>query len=142
MGMNKVRAVLLLTVGGFWLSIAVWVVFSGVILRRTRLGVIAQLLDKFPPVVGKPVFVLCWAILVFGWMAPVSFAAWPVVRAGNTEAAKHPHIGRGPISNAWIVGNLETTKPLRHQMALAIKVRLQVHARCILISHSTTTAGS
>lgn len=64
--MKRIHAVLLV-VGGCWLAFALWVVVSGVILRETRLGVVAQLLDKLPSVVSTSVFILCWAILLLGW---------------------------------------------------------------------------
>ena len=77
--MNKVRTILLVF-GGFWLAVAVWVVFSHVILRETRIGVVAQFLDKVPPTVGKPIFLLSWAILLLGWMVPVGLVVWPLLR--------------------------------------------------------------
>jgi hypothetical protein len=77
--MNKVRTIPLVF-GGFWLAVAVWVVFSDVILRETRIGVVAQFLDKVPPSVGKPIFLLSWAILLLGWMVPVGFVVWPLLR--------------------------------------------------------------
>src|ERR1700686_1955776 len=64
--MKRIHVVLLI-VGGSWLALALWVVFSSLILRETRLGVVAQLLDKLPPVVGTPIFILLWAILLLGW---------------------------------------------------------------------------
>jgi hypothetical protein len=85
--MKRIHAVLLI-VGGSWLALTLWVVVSNVILRETRLGVVAQLLDKLPPVVGTPIFILFWAILLLGWAVLVGFGLRPllhrqVVRRGR-----------------------------------------------------------
>jgi hypothetical protein len=86
--MNKARAILLIF-GGCWLAVAVWVAFSNVILRETRLGVVAQFLDKLPPATGKPIFVLSWGILLLGWTVPVGLAVWPLLEKQTTEGSKH-----------------------------------------------------
>jgi hypothetical protein len=65
--MKRIHAVLLL-VGGSWLAVALWVVLSSVILRETRLGVLAQLLDRLPSAVGTPIFISLWSFLLFGWL--------------------------------------------------------------------------
>ncbi len=83
--MNKVRAITLVF-GGFWLAVAVWVVFSHVILRETRIEVVAQFLDKVPPTVGKSIFLLSWAILLLGWMVPVGLVVWPLLRKETGES--------------------------------------------------------
>jgi hypothetical protein len=76
--MKGIHAVLLL-VGGGWLAAALWVIVSKVILRETRIGVIAQLLDKLPPSIGTYIFTLLWAILLLGWAVPVGLALKPLL---------------------------------------------------------------
>ena len=87
--MKRIHVVLLI-VGGSWLALALWVVFSSLILRETRLGVVAQLLDKLPPVVGTPIFILLWAILLLGWAVLVGFGLRPLLpRQGVRRARQH-----------------------------------------------------
>jgi hypothetical protein len=50
--MKRIHAVLLV-IGASWFAFALWVVASNVILRETRLGVVAQLLDRLPPVLAR-----------------------------------------------------------------------------------------
>jgi hypothetical protein len=85
--MKRVHAVLLI-VGGSWLAFALWVVFSSVILRETRLGVVAQILDKLPRMVGTPIFLLFWAILLLGWAVLVGFGLRPLLRREAVRSAR------------------------------------------------------
>lgn len=85
--MKRIHAVLLI-VGGSWLALALWVVVSKVILRETRLGVVAQLLDKLPPAVGMLIFTLFWAILLLGWAVLVGFGLRPLLRKQIGRSAR------------------------------------------------------
>ena len=85
--MRRIHAVLL-AVGGSWLAVALWVVVSGVILRETRLGVVAQLLDKLPAVVSTPIFTLLWALLLLGWAIPVGFGLRPFLQQTSPPACR------------------------------------------------------
>jgi threonine/homoserine/homoserine lactone efflux protein len=85
--MKRIHAVLLI-VGGGWLAVVVWVVVSSVILRETRLGALAQFLDRFPPVVGTPIFILLWAIFFLGWAVLVGFGLRPLLRREVVRRAR------------------------------------------------------
>jgi hypothetical protein len=80
--------VMLLIAGMSWLALALWVVVSSVILRETRLGVIAHLLDKLPPVLGTPIFILFWAFLLLGWAVVVGFGLRPLLRRQAVRRAQ------------------------------------------------------
>ena len=82
--MKRIHAVLLV-IGLSWLALALWVVASSVILRETRLGLVAQLLDKLPPLIGTPIFFLLWVILLLGWVFPVGLGLRPIVQKQNSN---------------------------------------------------------
>ncbi len=82
--MKRIHA-LLLVVGLSWLALALCVVSSNVILRETRLGFVAQLLDKLPPVIGTPIFILLWAILLLGWVVLLGFGLRPLLRRRSSN---------------------------------------------------------
>jgi hypothetical protein len=86
--MKRIHAVLLI-VGGSWLAVVLWVVLSNVILRETHLGIIASILDKLPPAVGVPLFVLFWAVFLIGWAVLVGFGLRPMLRTRIVGLAKH-----------------------------------------------------
>jgi|HubBroStandDraft_6_1064221.scaffolds.fasta_scaffold656189_2 hypothetical protein len=86
--MKRIHAVLLV-IGASWFAFALWVVASNVILRETRLGVVAQLLDRLPPVVGNPIFILFWAILLLGWTGLIGFGLRPLVRRQVMRRDRH-----------------------------------------------------
>jgi hypothetical protein len=77
--MKRIHAILL-GVGVSWLAVVLWIVFSNVILRETRLGPVAQRLDALPPAIGTPIFFLIWAILLGGWVPLVVLGLRPIVR--------------------------------------------------------------
>jgi len=45
---------------------------GNVVLRETRLGIIAQFLDKLPPAVANPMFIFLWIVTLFGWVVPLT----------------------------------------------------------------------
>ena len=71
---------MLLAVGLAWFAVFLWVVGSGVILRETRLGVIARFLDKLPTAIGTSIFALLYYIFLFGWIVLIGVALEPLVR--------------------------------------------------------------
>jgi hypothetical protein len=70
----------LLTVGLGWLAADVCLVVSNLILRETPIGVIATFLDKLPPAVGTPIFILLWIALLFGWVILIGLGVSPLFR--------------------------------------------------------------
>jgi hypothetical protein len=68
----RVRKIALFTMGFGWLAGALWMIVGNVVLRETRLGFIAQFLDKLPPTIAKPIFILLWIVTLFGWVVPLT----------------------------------------------------------------------
>jgi len=52
----NVRPFVLITLGFGWLAVDANLMVGNVILRETRLGIIAQILDRLPPAVAGPIF--------------------------------------------------------------------------------------
>ena len=77
--MRRIHTILLV-VAGCWLAVALWVVASGVILRETRLGVVAQFLDTLPTAISTLIFILLWVLLLLGWAIPVGLGLRPLIR--------------------------------------------------------------
>jgi hypothetical protein len=57
----------LIAVSWAWLAVDVYLMVGNVVLRETRLGIIAQFLDRLPQWASNPVFICFWAILLLGW---------------------------------------------------------------------------
>jgi len=62
----------LIAIGLAWLTVDVYLMVGNVVLRETRLGIIAQFLDRLPQWVSNPVFICFWAILLLGWTVPLT----------------------------------------------------------------------
>ena len=80
--MKRIHAVLLIF-GLSWLAVVLPVVFSNLILRETRLGAVAQLLDRLPPMLSNVIFLLFWIVFCLGWSIPVGFGLGPLLRKGS-----------------------------------------------------------
>jgi len=50
------------------------------VLRETRLGIIAQFLDKLPPAVANPIFIFLWIVTLFGWVVPLTLGVIGLLR--------------------------------------------------------------
>jgi hypothetical protein len=61
------RAYVLVTLGLLWLAADLWMMFTNIILRETRIGIIAVALDRLPHLISTPVFFVLWTTLFFGW---------------------------------------------------------------------------
>lgn len=61
----------LLAIGLAWLAADVYLMLENVVLRETRLGVIAQFLDRLPQWASIPAFLYLWGILLLGWTVPL-----------------------------------------------------------------------
>jgi len=55
-----------------WLAVDVYLMVGNVVLRETRLGIIAQFLDRLPQWASNPVFICFWAVLLLGWTVPLT----------------------------------------------------------------------
>lgn len=67
----RAKAFTLIVIGFGWLALDVRWMFGNVVLRETRLGVIAQFLDTLPTWVSNPIFVCLWAAMLIGWTVPL-----------------------------------------------------------------------
>jgi len=72
--------VVLLAVGFAWFVAFSSLIGSGVILRETRLGILARLLDKLPSPLGASVFALLYWTFLLGWIILIGIALEPLVR--------------------------------------------------------------
>lgn len=77
--MENKRKMLLVTlgpayigVGVLWLTLVLYVVIGGVIVRQTTAGSLAQWMDRLPPPIAKLAFVLCWCVFFLGWIVPLA----------------------------------------------------------------------
>lgn len=67
--------------GLLWLAAVVWLINANTIAREIRpIGAIAEFLDKLPPVVGGPIFLLLWLVFLLGWIAPLTLGVRPMFR--------------------------------------------------------------
>jgi hypothetical protein len=66
--------------GVSWLAAVFWVVIGNVIVRETLAGKLAQQIDRLPPLLAKPIFVLCWGLFFLGWTVPLVFGVRRVFR--------------------------------------------------------------
>jgi hypothetical protein len=87
----KKSGYVLLTVGLCWLAVDLGLIFSNIILRGLPLlRDIAEFLDKLPPRIGTPVFILLWNILLFGWLIPLVLAIRAILRHRRQAHASKP----------------------------------------------------
>jgi hypothetical protein len=42
-------------------------VIGNVIIRETAAGRLAREIDRLPPVLARPIFILCWSVFFLGW---------------------------------------------------------------------------
>jgi len=56
----QIRAgrIALFTLDFAWLAGVLWMIVGNVVLRETRLGLVAQSLDRLPSTIAKPIFIL------------------------------------------------------------------------------------
>jgi hypothetical protein len=66
--------------GVAWLFAVLYVIVGGVILRETALGKLAEQIDRLPPWVATPIFVLSWCVFFFGWSIPVAMGVMALFR--------------------------------------------------------------
>jgi hypothetical protein len=76
----RTRKIALLTLGLGWLAGVLWMIVGNVVLRGTRLGFIAQFLDKLPPTITNPLFIFLWIVTLFGWVVPLTLGVIGLLR--------------------------------------------------------------
>jgi hypothetical protein len=76
----KIRDFAFVFLGCSWLASDLYLMVGNVILRETRLGVIANLLDRLPTALGTPIFIFLWLIGLFGWIVPLALGLKHLVR--------------------------------------------------------------
>ncbi len=76
----RVGKIALFTLGFAWLAGALRMIVGNVVLRETRLGIIAQFLDKLPPAVANPMFIFLWIVTLFGWVVPLTLGVIGLLR--------------------------------------------------------------
>jgi len=81
----RVGKVALFTLGFAWLACVLWMIFGNVVLRETRLGFMAQFLDKLPSTIAKPIFVFLWIVTLFGWVVPLTLGVIGLLHKTRTN---------------------------------------------------------
>jgi len=81
----RVGKIALFTLGFAWLAGALRMIVGNVVLRETRLGIIAQFLDKLPPAVANPMFIFLWIVTLFGWVVPLTLGVIGLLRKEAAE---------------------------------------------------------
>ena len=79
----RLKPIVLVTLGLIWLTTVVWLFAGNVILRETRLGFVAKLLDKLPPVVSNLIFIFVWAVILLGWAIPIASGIREIARSSK-----------------------------------------------------------
>jgi len=81
----KRRSILLVVAGCIWLTADLYVMTGNMILRETRLGVIAHFLDRLPPAVSNPIFIFLWAVFLLGWSPLLVFGFKGLLRSKGSS---------------------------------------------------------
>jgi len=76
----RIGKIALVTLGLGWLVSVLWMIVGNVVLRETRLGFIAQFLDKLSPSIANPIFILLWIVALFGWTVPLTLGVIGLLR--------------------------------------------------------------
>jgi len=74
-----------LVIGVAWLAGDVYLVISNVILRETRIGALAALIERLPPSIGNAVFILLWVVILFGWAPLVLSGVKPLWKSSMPQ---------------------------------------------------------
>ena len=61
-----------LVTGIAWFTAVLYVVLGNVIIRETPVGRLAAHIDRLPPSISKPTFVLGWCLFFLGWIVPLA----------------------------------------------------------------------
>ena len=74
--------------GFVWLSAVLWFVISNTVGREIRaIGITAEFLDKLPPAVSTPIFILLWFVFLLGWILLFIFGVKPLLRRNSKHHA-------------------------------------------------------
>jgi hypothetical protein len=66
--------------GAVWLYAVLHIVLGNVILRETPLAKLAQQIDRLPPTLATPIYVVSWCVFLFGWAVPVGLGVLRLLR--------------------------------------------------------------
>jgi len=77
----KLKPFVLLAVGFSWLAADLNLIVGPVVLRETRLGVIARFLEKLPSTIANSVDAFLWIVLLLGWIAPLTWGFRSLMQA-------------------------------------------------------------
>jgi len=69
----NIKPFALIALGCSWLACDLYLMAGKIILRETRLGLIARFLDRLPTLVSGPIFLLLWLALLLGWTIPLGY---------------------------------------------------------------------
>ena len=76
----RIKSIILLALAFVWIAIDLWMIVGNVILRETRLGVIAAFLDRLPSEVANPIFIFLDLGVLFGWIVPLTLGLIGLLR--------------------------------------------------------------
>ena len=71
--------------GAVWLYAALYVIVGKIILRETALGKLAGQIDRLPPALAAPIFVVSWCVFLLGWSIPVALGLIRLFRKPGTS---------------------------------------------------------
>ena len=75
-------------VGVAWGTAVLYVVFANVIVRETAAGRLAQQIDRLPPLLARPIFILCWGVFFLGWTVPLALGLQRLFRRTGDDIAR------------------------------------------------------
>jgi hypothetical protein len=71
---------ILVAIGGLWIVADSRILLANVVPRESFLGVLSTIIDKLPPELSRPIFILLWTILFLGWTVPLAVGVKPLLR--------------------------------------------------------------
>jgi hypothetical protein len=90
---EKLKGYILAIAGGLWFGIVVFVIVGNFILRETRLGVVARVLDRLPYPLREILFLAAWVVFFTGWIAPAVYSLRTLNRAQKQKGETNNSAG-------------------------------------------------
>jgi hypothetical protein len=70
-----------LMIGLCWFGLVLGLMFTNIVVRGLPLlHELAEFLDKLPPKIGTPIFLLLWDAFLFGWLIPLALGILTIRR--------------------------------------------------------------